>query len=218
MNPSPQHRRSFLAHRQAVLTAPKAIAPDGLVLVDLSARPRLGFKGRGTPAWLQGRGLALPGRPNEATPQADGGLLLRLSEHEHLLLAPLSETDGQCQALATAQARERPDHVYPLPRQDSHAWLLLAGAAAADCLAKLCAVDLRADRFGLGDMAQTLMARVSVIVARADLAEHCGYHVLCDSAVAEYLWDCLLDAMAEFGGGPLDQAAFASGLRNPEPP
>jgi sarcosine oxidase subunit gamma len=30
-----------------------------------------------------------------------------------------------------------------------------------------------------------------------------AYHVLADSASAPYLWDCLIDAMAEFGGGPV---------------
>jgi sarcosine oxidase subunit gamma len=34
-----------------------------------------------------------------------------------------------------------------------------------------------------------------------------AFHVLADSASAEYLWGCLLDAMAEFGGTPVGWAA-----------
>ena len=35
------------------------------------------------------------------------------------------------------------------------------------------------------------------------------FSILCDSAAAEYLWDCLLDAMSEFGGEAVGAAALA---------
>jgi sarcosine oxidase subunit gamma len=34
-----------------------------------------------------------------------------------------------------------------------------------------------------------------------------AYHVLADIASGEYLWACLVDAMAEFGGAPVGLAA-----------
>ncbi len=34
------------------------------------------------------------------------------------------------------------------------------------------------------------------------------YHLLADCAAVEYLWDCLLDAMAEFHGAPVGLTAL----------
>ena len=34
------------------------------------------------------------------------------------------------------------------------------------------------------------------------------YHLLADCAAVEYLWDCLLDAMAEFDGQPVGLTAL----------
>jgi sarcosine oxidase, subunit gamma len=43
---------------------------------------------------------------------------------------------------------------------------------------------------------------------RADLGELPAFHLLGDSASAGYMWDCLLDAMAEFGGHPVGLAVL----------
>ena len=70
-------------------------------------------------------------------------------------------------------------------------------------LAKICAVDLRLERFADLRIAQTSVARSNCVVIRADLGALPAFHLLGDSASAEYMWDCLLDAMAEFDGGPI---------------
>jgi hypothetical protein len=46
------------------------------------------------------------------------------------------------------------------------------------------------------------------VVIRGDLGELPAFHLLGDSAAAGYMWDCLLDAMAEFGGRPVGLAAL----------
>jgi sarcosine oxidase subunit gamma len=45
-------------------------------------------------------------------------------------------------------------------------------------------------------------------VIREDVADTLGFHLLADSASAEYLWDCVLDAMHEFGGRPATLSAL----------
>jgi sarcosine oxidase subunit gamma len=102
---------------------------------------------------------------------------------------------------------------FPAPRRDSHAWFVVHGEDAARMFAKLCGVDLSPDRFAEGDVAQTSVARLSAIVIRNDIAGSLAFSVLADSASAEYLWDCLLDAMAEFSGGiaGADVLGFAEG-------
>ncbi len=102
-----------------------------------------------------------------------------------------------------------------MPRQDSHAWFLIAGEHAAALFAKLCAVDLRTDKFARGRIAQTSLAEVSAIVVRDDRGAVPAYHLLADSAAAEYLWDCLIDARADFDGRPVGWSAVRD--LNPNP-
>ena len=168
-----------------------------LGLLDLSPLPRSGFKGPRALEGLAALGLAVPKSNNQATVSAAGAYVLRLSDTELLLL---SKTDGGG-ALEAYEGLAIPG-CYAAPRRDSHAWILLAGPESAPCLAKLCGVDLRSHVFGDRAVAQTSLARLSGIVARDDRFGPPAYHVLVDRASAPYLWDCLLDAMREFGGGP----------------
>ena len=61
-----------------------------------------------------------------------------------------------------------------------------------------------------GRIAQTVAARVTVVVIRDDIKDLLSYHLLTDSASAAYVWDSLLDAMAEFGGRPVGLSALKS--------
>ncbi len=88
---------------------------------------------------------------------------------------------------------------FPVPRADSHFWFLLKGTHAPACMAKLCAVDLRPEKLAELEVAQTQAMRVSVIIIR-DAGLPPAFHLLGDSASAEYAWDCLVDAMREFDG------------------
>ncbi len=187
----------------------EATAARRLGLVDLSPLPRLGFKGAGTAEWLAEQGVAVPDDSNRARRQADGALAARLAPSEVLLLGDLDGTGALTGRLARAWAESppRPPRGYPVPRQDSHAWFLVTGAHAAALFAKLCAVDLRPAKFALGRIAQTVLAEVSAIVVRDDRGAVPAYHLLANSAAAEYLWDCLTDAMAEFDGRPIGLSA-----------
>ena len=74
--------------------------------------------------------------------------------------------------------------------------------------AKLCGVDLRVDHFPDLAIAQTSVARSNAIVIRDDLGATPTFHLLGDSASAAYMWDVLLDAMAEFEGAPVGLKAL----------
>lgn len=180
-----------------VLTVPHENRAAPVVLTDLSPFPRTGFKGADTPKWLTAQGLALSSDSNRATVQTDGTLLARLSPGEFLLLGRPGAGAGLVEALDAAWSWEAGTGLcFPVPRQDSHAWFHLSGEAAPEMFAKLCGVDLRRHVFADGAIAQTQVARLGAIVIR----QGDGYHLLADSASAEYLWACLADAMAEFGG------------------
>lgn len=181
-------------------------------LADLSPLPRVGFKGLGTVDWLAAQGLAIPREPNWTAPQGEGSLALRLAANEIFLLGDLK---GRGQLVASLPAAWEAAGVpperargFPLPRQESHTWMLVTGEHAAAMFAKICGVDLRPRAFADGQIAQTSAAKMSVVVARADQGRTLAYHLLCDSASATYMWDCVLDAMQEFGGRPVGLTAI----------
>jgi sarcosine oxidase subunit gamma len=185
-----------------------------LGLADLSPLPRLGVKGPGTAEWLAGKGLQVPAESNQAVRQQSGVLAARLAPSELLLLGDLSGDPAALDAIAAAwraepQSPEPPERPrgFLLPRQHSHFWFVLSGDCTAGMFAKICGVDLRPGKFANGRIAQTSMARMNAVVIRDDQGGVLAYHMLGDSASAEYLWDCLLDAMAEFDGAPVGLAA-----------
>ncbi len=183
-----------------------------LGLADLSVLPRTGFKGAGTPEWLAGQGVGLPKESNRVARQKGGELAARLAPNELLILGGLSGTKGGLpDALEAAWAAEslapETPRGYPLPRRDSHAWILVSGAEAPALFAKLCGVDLRPGKFDDLAIAQTSIAGIAGVIIRDDRGGQLAYHLLCDSASAAYLWDCLVDAMAEFDGRPVGLAA-----------
>jgi sarcosine oxidase, subunit gamma len=211
MSPESFARRSFVYRRlqeagftfadsgDAALAERPTPSDARLKLIDLSVLPRWGLKGSGVAAWLGRNGAVLPGSDNRAELQADGAVIARLSPAEALILAPIYAQASLADAIGRLPP-EGEDACYPVARRDSHCCFVVTGDDAARMFAKLCAVDLAPDRFAPGQIAQTSVARLASIVIRNDIAGALSFILLAESASAEYLWDCLLDAMAEFGG------------------
>jgi sarcosine oxidase subunit gamma len=178
-----------------------------LGLADLCVLPRTGFKGRKVIPVLEAQGVELT-VPNQAIRQADGGIAAVLAMTEVLILAPLSGDTSRIHALERDWSLDKADGCYLAPRQDSHFWFALTGEHASATFAKVCGVDLRLNRFADLSIAQTSVARSNCVVIRGDLGALPAFHLLGDSAAAGYMWDCLLHAMAEFGGRPVGLAAL----------
>ncbi|UZZ09737.1 sarcosine oxidase [Ectopseudomonas mendocina] len=170
-------------------------------LLDLTNQARYGLRGPAAAEYLSALGYRLPQAPNQALSQADGSHVLRLSQTEYLLLGSLHDAGARAQREESQWQASAGQ--YLLPRQDSHAWLVLSGTCGAEAMAKLCGVDLSASAFAVGQVAQTSAARINVIVANLPLGDAACLHILCDRASVHYLWGALLDAMQEFGGRPV---------------
>jgi sarcosine oxidase subunit gamma len=195
--------RSPFAHR---FDRAAALRNNGSVLIrDFSRVGRTGFKGAGTTAWLTSKIDILPDRPNRAVALSDGTLVARLGKEEYLVLNRYDTTGGVSADLEfawqfeSAQGAERIG--YPLPRADSHSWLYLEGSCVDRMMAKICAVDFRDGKFEPGAVAQTIVAQIGAVLCRPTAVRPAGLHLLTDFASADYLWDVLEDAAAEFGGG-----------------
>ena len=175
-------------------------------LIDQTDLPRVGFRGAHSAEYLTARGFTLPDAPNRATAQADGSWVARLSQNEYLLLGSPAD---QGQRIADEEARWELDHRahYLLPRQDSHACVLLSGTVIAQVMAKLCGVDLSFPAFKPGAVAQTAAARINVIVIHSGSVDAPAFHILWDRASKDYFDGALRDALEEFGGVGLTDRA-----------
>ncbi|MDH3715740.1 MAG: sarcosine oxidase [Gammaproteobacteria bacterium] len=180
----------------------EARAARQLGISDLSPLPRTGFKSKNTVAWLEKQGVAIPERPNRSTVQNDGSLVARLSNDEHVILASLGGS-GLPARLDEAWQIDTSRMCYRMPRAHSYTWLAVTGEHSGTMFSKVCGVDLRLHKFPLGEIAQTSLARINALIIRADMGSTAAFYVLADSASAEFLWMCLIDAMQEFTGIPV---------------
>ncbi|MGK3115231.1 sarcosine oxidase subunit gamma [Candidatus Pantoea formicae] len=173
-----------------------SIDNGAIALHDCSHQARVGFRGRHAAWYLQQRGFVLPDQPNQCCWQSDGSLVARLSQTEFLILAADNAPSRIQHEEQSWQMNEL--SCFMLPRQDTHAWLVISGDQQAAMMAKLCAVDLSSDKFLPGAVAQTSVARANALIINASLPDNEQFWLLVDYSMAAYFWDVLLDAMAEF--------------------
>jgi len=195
-----QSRRSFVPQKLIGHSADKTVLPN-MGLIDLSLVMRMGVKGPGASAWLTSQGISLAEQCNKAVRQKSEDIAVQLAPEEILILGDLKGESNLCAGLEASWKlnTEGERRGYLVPRSDSHCWFLITGVFAPDMFSKICAVDLRRHKFSDLQVAQTQAAHLSAIIVRDDQFGYAAYHLLADSASAEYLWECLLDAMKEFG-------------------
>ena len=177
-------------------------------IADLSPLPRVGFKGKDTPGWLTQQGVLIPQLPNQARRQTDNSLVLRLSNDEHVVLGDLTLKSTRTGTLLRQWQLEPGRMCYLVPRNDTNSWFCLSGRHTPEMLAKVCGVDMRLHKFSDGQIAQTSIARINGIVVRNDLGKLPAFYILVDSASADFLWPCLVDAMDEYSGSPVGLTAL----------
>ena len=179
-------------------------AAQQLALCDLNHLQRVGIKGLGTCKWLESRNIIVPTKLNYAENNSDNCVIARLGNDEILFIdslhynTNLTNTIEQLWLNDATQGKKFCGYI--TPRQNSHACFGITGKDAYKMFSKLCSIDLREKSFTNHNIAQTLLAHISVIIIRHDLKNVNHYFLLCESASAEYCWDCLLDAMHEFNG------------------
>jgi sarcosine oxidase subunit gamma len=175
-----------------------------LALCDLIFLQRIGFKGPGTCKWLENNNISIPAKVNTSLFTNEGCIIARLGENDVLILDNLHTQTNLPNTLEQQWLKDYSEKHeacgFIMPRQDTHACFSITGNDSAKMFAKLCAVDLRSSKFDNQMIAQTSLARLSVIIIRQDLNQHINFLVLVESASAEYCWDSLVDAMQEFNG------------------
>ena len=203
-------QRSFVSRKTAELSRDNSEAKShaaNSALIDLSVVTRIGFRGANAQSHLDNANLPIPSKPNMMKQNDDKSLMtLRLSDNEFWLL---DSSTTMAEQLNEVTALPVPDNCYHLYCQNSHAWFMLTGKYIEQTMAKICGVDLRIAAFPLEAIVQTSLARVNAVIVRHEVNNIPVFSVLSDSTSAEYLWDALLDAMAEFNGKAVTIDALA---------
>ena len=135
-------------------------------------------------------GFALPVVPNTVASRGDGRALW-LGPDEWLVAGP----DGQQQALEQTLRNGLDGAFGSIVDVSANRTLLeIRGSKAHEALAHGVPIDLDARSFGPGSCAQTLLAKVQVIIERRD---EIAFYVYARTSFATYVADWLLDAAAE---------------------
>ena len=163
---------------------------------DCTVYSRVGFRGLGTESFLMSQGFPIPSQPNQSLRNEEGIAVLRLSNTEFWLLDTNNTHHEKIELLELAA--QGLNDVYRLFCQHSHACFVITGEKTSSMFSKVCGVDLRDSVFPIGSIAQTSVARINAIVTR-QVEDGREYFLLCaDLASAQYLWEALADAAAEF--------------------
>lgn len=161
--------------------------PHG-VARDASSLARFGVKGPGVTDWLQAAGCAIPPRINQAVPSG-GCRVVRLGAGEYWVVAETPDANAAIAELRAKFAATPPAGTgnLVLPRGASHVHLRLEGAGARALLARVCALDLRPQTVSVGEVMQTSMAHITVVMHVNDNA----FDLWCEATFAEYFVDTL---------------------------
>lgn len=154
--------------------------PSGRVkLTDLTALPRFGIKGPGASDWLESEGIGLPA-VNRIVAHHDMKFL-RLGKEDFLFLA--ENAGAMLDRLKAAWFAALSPRGYASWREEGWAWMRLGGPDAGDAMARLCALDLRNDRFAVDAIAQTRVGHLEAVLLRSED----GFDILFDITASAFL-------------------------------
>ena len=138
-------------------------------------------------------GFAPPKEPNTVAGE-DKVKALWLGPDEWLILTPTGEEQD---LLKTLRRKLAGRFAAITDISDSRAVISVGGTRARDVLAKGCGLDLHPRAFGRGRCAQSLLARIPIILHQTE--DTPSFDILVVASFAENLWEWLEDAAAEFG-------------------
>ena len=186
---------SPLAH----LDGATVIERDGVRLAENPGVGKVNLRGDASDAvWLAAIQAAveidLPQAPNTSTETPPLSALWLAPDEWMLVCADGSEGD----VVASLEGAVAEFHASVVDVTDARTVFRLSGAGARNLLAKGCALDLHPRAFGLGDVAQTMLAKAAVILHQTtDDADEAGpvFDIYVPRSFADYLWSWLTDAI-----------------------
>jgi sarcosine oxidase subunit gamma len=194
-------RQSALAHLQLAARAAAERGAAGVALCERSGFGLLLLRGDGGEAFAAGAaaalGTAVPREPNRVV-EGEGRRVLWLGPDEWLVATPVGEEEALTRRLLEALAGL---HVAVTDIGETRAVIGIAGPKAREALSQGCSLDLHPRVFEPGHCAQSLLARVPVLLHQREESAAAGpsYDIYVARSMAEYLWQWLEDAAREDG-------------------
>ncbi|MFI4986952.1 MAG: sarcosine oxidase subunit gamma [Alphaproteobacteria bacterium] len=190
-------RQSALANLRLAARASADGGAAGVRLSDAGFLGQLTLRGSGDSSFrmaaVAALAAALPLEPNRAS-EKDDIRILWLGPDEWLVTAP----EAKVEALAKALGEKLAGQAFAVTDvSEARSVIGLAGALAREALGQGCSLDLHPRAFQPGHVAQTLIARVPVILHQRDPEPR--YDIYVQRSLAEYLWTWLEDAAASYG-------------------
>jgi sarcosine oxidase subunit gamma len=175
---------SPLAHRAEDLTSLQKTSSGQVLAAEVYPLTQIDL--RLDPSLASGVPFPLPARPNTflTGPSAE---VLWLGPDEWLLVAQAGNADDLASELDAALAGE---HRSVVDVSAGRSVLDLAGAGALELLSKGCGLDLHPRSWHVGECAQTLLARVPMILQQRELTTR----IFVRPSFGDYVVDWLLDA------------------------
>ena len=177
---------------------------SGVGLLDLSFAGKWELKGKDLEEFLKSN-LDQPS-PNPGTAILTGSdCLIRITQN-HALLITQQEDNSSLLKLITTKFKS--SCFQPIDRSNGLGQFLLCGPQARTVLSKLTSLDLREDYFANLCCACVPMAAIPTTIVHRNLNTLPSYQIVFNSESGEYLWDCIMEAGAEFDIGPFGLTAL----------
>jgi sarcosine oxidase subunit gamma len=190
-------RQSPLANLQLAARAAGAESKAGVKLSDGGFQGQLVLRGSGDGpfrmAAVAALMTALPLEPNRVS-EREGIRVLWLGPDEWLIVSAEEKAAGLVRGLIEQLAGQS----FALADvSEARAVIGLAGTSARDVLSQGMALDLHPRAMATGQVAQTLLARVPIILHQRSAEPR--YDIYVQRSLAEYLWSWLEDAAQDCG-------------------
>lgn len=159
----------------------------GNMILDLTARPRLGLRGPGTPDWCAANSLPFPDAINGVS--RHGGLrIARLGTYELLILS-----DGS----TPLPAAEHPQ-VYSGYRDETWSWFRMIGPALLETIGRLTSADLRPSHAARDSVHQTRFGGLDAVLLVDEQDQQPALDIFTDIASVDYLLGVFQDRCPGF--------------------
>jgi sarcosine oxidase subunit gamma len=173
-------------------SAPAAPACDRRqTITDLTARPRIGVRGRGAPDWCRANGLPFPEGVNGVV-RKEGLCIARLGTSELLVLSESGAT-------LPAGLSDMPTGAYSGYREESWAWFRFRGPGTLEALSSCTSAQLEPVASApSGRVVQTRFAGLDAVIVLAGEGNAMVADVLADIASHGYLINVCADRCPQF--------------------
>jgi sarcosine oxidase subunit gamma len=170
---------------------PSALPNEAVTLAELAFAEQIGLRIK-PPVAAYLAGVPVPLEPNRVAAMREVRTLW-LGPDEWLVTSPRGAAPDLIGRLRRALAER---HATVTDLSSSRAIIEIAGPRARDLLQKGCGLDLHPRAFGPGSCAQTLFARLPVIIDQIAAAP--AYRLFVRRSAARWLAEWLIDAAEEF--------------------